>query len=306
MQNMDDFAYFHAVVSYQGFTAAARHVGVPKGTLSKRVARLEERLQVRLLERSTRQLRLTDVGRAVFQQCEVMMAGWEAAEAVAVNARVEPNGLIRMSCPQGLVQNLVGCMLRRFLVAYPKVRIQLKELNRPADLIEDGVDIALRARTIVEADAASIVRKLGRSRRVLAMSPDLSHHLGQTLTIDGLSTLPTLAMGEEEEFWTLYGPEGVERQVAIQPRLLCSDFEVLRRAAIDGLGIALLPEHIAKTSFARGELIHALPEWHTVYGFVYAVFSSRKGLTPALRALIDFLAGEFDHEQPPAERPENP
>ena len=293
MQDLNDFAYFHAVVTHQGFSAAAAYVGVPKGTLSKRVARLEARLQVRLLERSTRRLRTTEVGRAVFEQCELMMAGLEAAEGAAVNARVEPNGLVRVSCPQGLVQDLVGGMLRRFMAAYPKVRIQLKELNRPADLIEDGVDIALRARAVVEADANSVVRKLGLSRRILTVSPALREALGDQLTIEQLASLPTLAMAEEETHWPLLGPNGEDSPVAIQPRLLCSDFEVLRRAALDGLGIALLPEHICAKSVARGQLIHALPEWNTVDGTVYAVFSSRRGLTPALRALIDFLVAEF-------------
>ncbi|MFM0757361.1 LysR substrate-binding domain-containing protein [Paraburkholderia strydomiana] len=293
MNDLNDFAYFHAVVTHQGFSAAARHIGVPKGTLSKRIARLEERLQVRLLERSTRRLRTTDVGRAVFEQCELMMASFEAAEGVVLDARAEPNGLIRISCPQGLLQNLIGGMLRRFMVAFPNVRIQLKELNRPADLVEDGVDIALRARTVVEAEASSVVRKFGLSRRVLTVSRVLKKALDEQLMIDELVTLPTLAMAEEEHFWLLSGPGDETRHIPIRPRLLCSDFEELRLAAMEGLGIALLPEHICRDDLAAGDLIRVLPQWHTKGGIIHAVFSSRRGLTPALRALIDFLGDEF-------------
>jgi DNA-binding transcriptional LysR family regulator len=293
MNDLNDFAYFHAVVTHQGFSAAARHIGVPKGTLSKRIARLEERLQVRLLERSTRRLRTTDVGRAVFEQCELMMASFEAAEGVVLDARAEPNGLIRISCPQGLLQNLIGGMLRRFMVAFPNVRIQLKELNRPADLVEDGVDIALRARTVVEAEASSVVRKFGLSRRVLTVGRVLKKTLDEQLMIDELVTLPTLAMAEEEHFWLLSGPGDETRQIPIRPRLLCSDFEELRLAAMEGLGIALLPEHICRDDLVAGDLIRVLPQWHTMGGIIHAVFSSRRGLTPALRALIDFLGDEF-------------
>ncbi|NHF65600.1 LysR substrate-binding domain-containing protein [Xanthomonas hortorum] len=293
MNDLNDFAYFHAVVTHQGFSAAARHIGVPKGTLSKRIARLEDRLQVRLLERSTRRLRTTDVGRAVFEQCELMMASYEAAEGVVLDARAEPNGLIRISCPQGLVQNLIGGMLRRFMVAYPKVRIQLKELNRPADLVEDGVDVALRARTVVEADASSVVRKFGLSRRVLTIGRSMNEALDGQLALEHLAMLPTLAMAEEENLWSLCGPDDEMHQVPIKPRLLCSDFEELRRAAREGLGIALLPEHICRDDLAAGDLVRVLPQWHTMDGTIYAVFSSRRGLTPAIRALIDFLVDEF-------------
>src|SRR3954471_21681804 len=140
IRDLNDFYFFHAVVTHHGFSAAERATRISKGTLSKGVARLEERLQVRLLERTTRKLRVTEVGRAFYEQCQVILAGVEAAEAAAAQAFAEPNGMVRVSCPQGLIQNLVAEILPGFMNVYPKVRVQLRVINRPADLVDDGID----------------------------------------------------------------------------------------------------------------------------------------------------------------------
>jgi DNA-binding transcriptional LysR family regulator len=294
MQDLNDFYFFHAVVTHGGFSAAARRIGVPKGTLSKHVAKLEERLGVRLLERSTRRLRTTEVGRGVYEQCQSVLAGVEAAEAVAAQAQAEPQGIVRVSCPQGLIQDLIADLLPSFMERHPKLRVQLKVINRRVDLIEDDVDIALRARTSLDSDPSLIVRKLGLSRLALAISPGLLASFDNPPSIDDLEGLPTLSMTEhgDEDCWELVGADGTPRRVSHRPRLSCSNFDVLRKAAIDGLGIALLPEHICGPCFRSGELVHLLPEWHTQYGVVHAVFTSRKGLMPSVRMLIDYLAAE--------------
>ncbi|RRD22380.1 LysR family transcriptional regulator [Brucellaceae bacterium VT-16-1752] len=292
MQDLNDFYFFHAVVTHQGFSAAARAIGVPKGTLSKAVTRLEDRLHVRLLERTTRKLRMTDVGRAFYEQCQVILAGVEAAEAAAAEAYAEPNGLVRMSCPQGLIQHLIADVLPGFMKVYPKVRVQLKVINRPADLVDDGIDVALRARSGADQDSSLIVRPLGRSRLVLAMSPALRDSRGEMLSLDRLAEASTLSMAEtgDDDTWQLVGPRGESRVIHHRPRLLCSNFDMLHAAALEGVGIALLPDHITRASFDSGELIHVLPEWGSPFGVVQAVFSTRKGLLPAVRALIDYLA----------------
>ncbi len=292
MQDLNDFYFFHAVVTHGGFSAAARQIGVPKGTLSKHVAKLEDRLGVRLLERSTRRLRTTEIGRGVYEHCQSLLAGAEAAEAVAAQAQGEPRGTVRMSCPHGLIQDLIADLLPPFMEAHPKLRVQLKVIGRRVDLIEDGVDIALRARTRLDSDPSLIVRKLGLSRLALAVSPGLLASFDSPPSIDALESLPTLSMDEagDEVRWELVRSDGEARSVLHRPRLACSSFDVLRKAAIDGLGIALLPEHICHPCFRSGELVHLLPEWHTPYGIVHAVFMSRKGLMPGVRALIDYLA----------------
>ncbi|MDF2799680.1 MAG: hypothetical protein K0R85_2424 [Devosia sp.] len=293
MLDLNDLYYFHAVAAHGGFTAASRVTGTPKATLSKRVAQLEAQLGVRLLERTTRHLRLTEVGRAVFDQAETMLEGAEGAQAVAAQAQTEPNGIVRLSCPQGLLDELINDLLPGFLTRYPRVRVQVKIIDRTADLVEDGVDVALRARSSLDADPNLIVRRLGQVRGILVASPSFLEAVRHPITIDTLPQMPMLSGMHihEEVNWDLTGPDGEIRKIRNRPRLICSSFVVLRTSAIAGLGVTVLPEYAAAPAFARGELVHLLPGWYTPHGIIHAVFSSRKGLVPAVRVLLDYLAG---------------
>ncbi|MBB3331259.1 DNA-binding transcriptional LysR family regulator [Halomonas campaniensis] len=293
MHDLNDYFYFHAVVTHRGFSAASRHIGVPKGTLSKRVTRLEERLQLRLLERSTRKVRPTEVGQAFYEHCETMLAGVEAAETVAAQAQAEPNGIVRLSCPQGLIHNLIRDILPAFMKRYPRVRVHMQVFERRADLIEDRLDIAIRVRTRPDmADASLVMRPLGQSQLVLAASPAMQAEHELPTTIDQLTEVPALSMAEESDMahWELHGPDDETRIFDLRPRLMCSNFDMLLAAAREGLGVALLPNNICQPGLDSGELIRVLPEWRTPYGTIQAVFASRRGLVPAVRALIDFLA----------------
>jgi DNA-binding transcriptional LysR family regulator len=175
---------------------------------------------------------------------------------------------------------------------YPKARVQLKVINRPADLVDDGIDIALRARSGADQDSSLIVRPLGRSHLVLTMSPALRDACGEMLSFDRLAEAPTLSTNETSDVdnWQLVGPDGEARVIRHRPRLLCSNFDMLHAAALEGVGIALLPDHITRTSFSSGALLHVLPEWRSPFGTIQAVFSTRKGLLPPVRALLDYLA----------------
>jgi DNA-binding transcriptional LysR family regulator len=304
MRDLNDLYLFHAVALHRGFTSASKVIGTPKATLSKRVAALESDLGVRLLERTTRNLRLTDVGRAVYDQVGIMLDAAAGAENVAAEAQLEPTGVVRLSCPQVFMQDLVTDILPGFLARYPKVRVQIKIINRAADLVEDGVDIALRARTKLDANPNLIVRKLAMSRFLLFASPAYLQNVGPLIQVRDLAKYATLSVYDEQEevTWELEGPDGQLCNIAHRPRLLCSSFDVLRKAAMDGSGIALLPDFIAQPALSSGLLINVLPEWYSPYGIIHAVFASRRGLLPALRAMIDFLAEEIPkrvHFAPP-------
>jgi DNA-binding transcriptional LysR family regulator len=267
---------------------------VPKSTLSKRVAQLENRLQVRLLERTTRSLRTTDVGRAFYRHCQAMLEGAEAAEAVVAQSRAEPQGLVRVSCPPGMIQYMMVALLPGFLTRYPKVRIQLQVFHRPADLIEDRVDIALRGRTRLETDPALVMRSLGRTRLVLVMSPALLAGHEEPLTVERLADFPTLSTAEnaDGDCWELEGPDDETHDFRHQPRLFCGDLDVALASAIAGLGLALLPKRFCRRHLQTGELLHVLPSWRSQEFIVHAVFMSRKGMLPSVRAFIDYLAAE--------------
>lgn len=289
MDDANDYVALHAVLMHGGFSAAARRLGLPKGTLSKRVARLEERLGVRLLERSTRDVRATEVGRQVFEQAQHIVGGLRAAAAVAASAQAEPNGVLRLGSPQGLIHGMLAEILPGFLRLHPRICLHVEELNRPADLVRDRIDLALRARYEVEADAHLVVRRFAREAGVLAAAPAYLAALDAPPSLEDLPLLPALVMPHETT-WILVNRSGERQQIEVSPRLVSANLEMLRMAAEAGLGVSLLPQHIYRAGRERGTLERVLPEWSTAEGTVYAVFSSRRGLTPAIRALIDYLA----------------
>ena len=295
MQDLNDLRLFAEVVRHKGFSPAARAVGAPKSKLSKHVAGLESQLGVRLIERTTRRFRVTDVGQEFYLHCEAVLAGVEAAEAVVARAQAEPRGVVRISCPHGLSHGIMAAILPAFLARHPLVRIDMKVLNRRVDLIEERFDIALRVRDKLDTDPTLTLRILGRGRVVLVASPGFAADHHALLTIDGLASLPTLSSGDTilDGRWDLTGPNGEVRAIVHKPRLCCGDFNVLREAAVAGLGVALLPDLVCNAALEDGSLVNILPDWQTSQGIVHMVFAAKDGLLPAVRALIDHVAKEF-------------
>lgn len=290
MQDLNDLALFAAVVKHNGFSAAARALGIPKSKLSKHVARLEEQLDVRLLERSTRKLRVTEIGELFYERCAAILEGVEAAEAIVATARSEPAGIVRLAAPLGFTPMLAD-ILPAFHKRYPGIRLLISTTNRRIDLLEERFDLALRVRNLLDTDNQLIVRKLGENRQVLAASPALLKRLPQ-VTLETLGSMPTLSMNEQQatSHWTLVNKESGSVEISHSPVLSCGDFSILERAVIEGIGIALLPEYICKRAFERGLLVPVLPDWTSPDAIIHMVFTSRLGILPAVRALIDYLA----------------
>lgn len=290
MQDLNDVFYFSQVVAHGGFTAAGRALGMPKSKLSRRVSRLEERLGARLLERSSRRFRVTDLGRAYYEQCRLALDAAERAEAIVAASVAEPRGLVRCACPLGLVE-LVAPMLPDFLVLYPRVRVQLVVTDRAVDLVSERIDVALRVRTALQSDAGLTVRTLARSRRILLASPSLVNAM-PAREISALDALPTLSTSDDgaEVTWELEKADGTRYTHTHRPRLGCSDFGAVRDAAIAGLGVALLPDHACVAALRSGALVRVFPEYAALEGIVHIVFTTRKGLPRVVRVFIDQLA----------------
>ena len=290
MYDLNDLAIFAAVVKHKGFTAAADALGMPKSKVSKRIAGLEERLGVRLIERSTRKIRVTDIGQSFYERCETVLSGAEAAEAVVAAAKAEPEGIVRVAMPPGFAPMLAN-ILPAFLKLYPRVRLSILTTNRPVDLIEERIDIALRVRGSYDGDQSLIVRRFGGTRSYLAASPAfLAKH--DAVTFETIPRLPTIAIDENASrvVWTLVNAEGDFRDVAHTPVLGCTDFTVLERAAIEGVGLGLLPDTIVERGFRSGVLVPVLSDWSSPEASIHAAFTSRHGMLPAVRAFIDFIA----------------
>src|SRR5712671_3519066 len=174
MRDFNDLQFFTAVVLNRGFSAAARALGVPKSRMSRRVALLEERLGVRLLDRTTRGLSLTQVGQQVFEHARAAIIEEEAA----LRMQSEPRGLVRLSCPLGL-QGAIAGPLPGFLATHPQLRVQCIATNRRVDLIQEGVDVAIRVRERLDTDADLQVKRIGISRRIPIASPTLLADKGE-------------------------------------------------------------------------------------------------------------------------------
>jgi DNA-binding transcriptional LysR family regulator len=298
MADLNDYLIYAAVVTHGGFAPASRALRQPKSTLSRRVAQLEARLGVRLIERTTRRFRVTEVGEAFYERCRILALDVEQADAVAAEAKSEPHGAIRFSCPTGLIETL-SASFPQFLMRFPKVRLQVIAVDRPVDLIDERIDIALRVRTTLTTDAALTMRTLGHSQRILVAGSQLAAQC-MGLDIGQLATLPTLSPTDQSGpiVWDLAGPDGVTRAITHEPRMTCGDFQALRDAAAANAGVAFLPDHSCRADLMAGRLVQVFPDWRSEDGIVHIVFTTRRGLPPAVRAFIDHLAGVFSRDRP--------
>jgi DNA-binding transcriptional LysR family regulator len=292
MAELEDYVLFAGVVEHGGFAPAGRAMRMQKSKLSRRIAALEDRLGVRLIERSTRRFRVTDIGGTLYEHCRTLVLDLERARAVTSEALAEPTGQVRFSCPNGLVEPL-SASLPAFLSRYPKVSLQIVATDRGVDLIRERIDVALRVRTAIESDASLTMRTLTRSRRILVAGPKLANGVGPRVA--DLKGVPTLSSTElaGPVTWNLVGPDGAAFDLDHDPRLRCEEFGALRAAAAAGLGVALLPDHVCWPDLDSGRLVRLFPGWHAQEGIVHLVFTTRRGLPPAVRAFIDHLAATF-------------
>ncbi|HWZ61756.1 MAG TPA: LysR substrate-binding domain-containing protein [Steroidobacteraceae bacterium] len=292
MQPLEGFYYFTQVVDKGGFAKASRALGIPKSRLSRHVAALETRLGVRLVTRSTRRFVVSEVGREVYQHATAMLAAADAALEVVEFARAKPCGTLRASCPVALAQAALAPLLPEFLERYPAIRLELHVSNRRVDVLAESFDVALRVRTQPTGEDGLVMRTFREVDEFLVASPA---YLGRSPALTEPAQLKehtTLDYAGELDRrpWELFGPQGQSAAVEHRARIVCHDFVVLRAAALAGLGVARLPESVVREDLASGALTRVLVGWHTPQGIVHVVFPTRRGMLPAVRAFIDFLA----------------
>ncbi|WP_454674119.1 LysR substrate-binding domain-containing protein [Achromobacter pestifer] len=294
MQDLNDLYYFVQVVNHSGFAQCGRALDIPKSRLSRRIAELEHRLGLRLLQRSTRSFSVTEIGQEYYTQCLSMLAGAEAAQAVIDRMQAEPQGTVRVAAPPALIDYGIGDMIARFMSKRPRVHVYLKSSNRPVDVLRESFDLALRVRFGPIEDSELIMKPLGHSRQKLVASPDLIRQ--HTLrSLEDLASLPSVALGSDvrEMQWNIDDGKGRPRLVQINPRLVTDDMMALKSAALQGVGVAVLPLLMVHEELRQGTLIDVCPTWRPEQGHVHAVFPSRRGLVPAVRELLEFLGNAY-------------
>ena len=297
MQDLNDLYYFVQVVDHGGFAPAGRALGIPKSKLSRRVQQLEDRLGVRLLNRSSRRFSVTEIGREFYERCLAMLVEAEAAEQVVAQVRGEPSGILRVSCPVALINFQFGALIARFMAENPAVEVHLESTNRRVDVIAERFDIAIRVRFPPMEPTDLVMRKLDTSTQCLVASPAL---MPKALASPAdLAGLPSLDLGppRSDHHWLLYSTDGQSATIPHRPRMVTDDMLALREAALVGVGVVQLPTLMIWKDIAEGRLIHALPDWRPRAGIVHAVFPSRRGLLPSVRALLDFLVTSCEEQR---------
>jgi DNA-binding transcriptional LysR family regulator len=291
MQDLNDMLLFAEVVERGGFAAAGRALGLPKSRLSRRVAALEAQLGVRLLQRTTRKLSLTEVGEAYLRHCQALRESAQAAADTVAQVQTEPRGTLRVACPVTLAQTMLAELMPDFLARHPLVRVELLVSNRVVDLVEEGVDVALRVRTTLDDSGSLVIKRLGDDAPVLVASPALLARQGTPATLEELGRLDSMAMSTTDGRASvrLTGPDGRETTVQHTPRYVADDLLTLHVAALAGTGMCWLPSYMCEDDLRQGRLVRLLPDWQPPRGIVHAVFPSRRGLTPAVRRFLDFL-----------------
>ncbi|WEK07246.1 MAG: LysR substrate-binding domain-containing protein [Candidatus Pseudomonas colombiensis] len=295
MQDLNDLYYFAKVVEAGGFAAAGRLLGIPKSRLSRRIAELEERLNTRLLQRTTRQLKLTAVGERYLRHCQAMLLEAEMADEAVASMSSEPRGRLRVSCPVGLAHEMLPDVISRFLEKHPQVQLDLQLLNRRVDVITEGIDVALRVRELGDEDPLLVTRRLRQAQTVIVASPGFlaERHIQHP---EDLRQVPVLGALEADRLVHLrmLDGDGNAIEMSLEARLGIDDFIVRRACALAGLGFTVLPMMYCEEELANGQLLQLLPEWSLPGGWLQAVYPHRRGVLPAVRAWIEHLTESFN------------
>jgi DNA-binding transcriptional LysR family regulator len=285
MIDLNDIVMFARVVEAGSFTAAARLLGMPKTTVSRRVAALEREVGVRLLQRTTRSLNMTDAGRLYYEQSSLALRTIEDANQQLAEARAEPSGTIRISAAVGFGGHFLTGMVFDFLAEHPKTRVELRLTDDRLNLVEHGIDLAFR--TGILADSTLIARRLGANYRILCASPAYLARRGVPAVAADLVRHHCVIAGPStaNAQWVLDGPHGQET-VTVTGRFAANEMQAVTAAAIAGYGVAQLPVGIVEAPIRDGQLCRVLDGYTTPAGGLYVVYPSSRHLSPLVKAFI--------------------
>jgi DNA-binding transcriptional LysR family regulator len=289
--DLNEAAVFVKVVQTGSFSAAARFLGLPTSTVSTRVSRLERRLRVTLLQRTTRRLHLTEAGTLYFEHASIGLAQMLEAEAAVTASSDEAKGLLRVTAPADLGDVVLARIVNRVRRAHPKVGIDLVLADRYVDLIAEGIDIAIRAGVL--QDSSLIAKQVGVARWAPFASPgylksappltrpqQLRHHCCLQFTPLG------------KDHWTLANARG-STVIPMPKQVLVNDAGVIRSLVLAGDGVALLPTYFCRLEQDQGRLIRVLPDWHAKQDPLNLVYPRQRFVPPKLRAFLDIAAEEL-------------
>ena len=284
--DLNEMAIFVRVVDSGSFTGAAKYLGLPKSTISRKITQLEERLGVRLLQRTTRSLNLTDTGTVYYNQCSRILSEIEEANLAVTQMQTTPTGTLRLTAPVLFGSAVLASLVSEFIEHHPQLNVELLLSDQQLDLIQDGIDIAFRVGQL--EDSSLIGRYLGDVRGILCASPEyLAQHPAPTHPeeLQKHQLLNTFQWPQ----WTVQGPDDKEITIPVKARITVNDFASLFTLTVAGSGIAALPMIIAAPAIRAGALIPVLTDWPFESAAIHALYPSNRHLSAKVRSFIDFF-----------------
>ena len=296
------FRVFVRVAESGSFSSVARELGVTQPAVSRQVSTLETHLGARLLQRTTRSLALTSDGHDLLGHARAVLEAVERAEGAVGRHHAGPSGLVRVSTSVTFGRVVIAPRLPELLARFPKLEVSLRLNDRPADLVHDGIDVAVRVGPIIEATL--IARRIGEVSRLIVASADYLARRGAPQTIEELATHECVLLenSAHPDVWQLEGPEGT-REVRVQGRFRTDSIEAVRVAVANGMGLAVMSSWLMSRELDEGTVVPVLPAWQPPVLPVHAVYPSQRNLAPRTRAVIDFLVQEFRSDPALAGRP---
>jgi DNA-binding transcriptional LysR family regulator len=300
--DLNDIVVFTKVVETKSFTGAAEALGLPKSTVSRKLAQLEERLGVRLVQRTTRKLALTDIGEAYYERCARIVADVAQAEQLVTDMQATPRGRVRVTAPIDLSTKYLGSIIAAFLAKHPDVFVELEATDRLVDLIEEGFDVAVRFGPLPESTL--IARRLCSTGGILCASPEYIARRGLPATAEQLEEHDRLLFtpSRSTQSWPLVDNAGNTVYEFGRPaRFASNNIGAVYSAVREGTGIAILSEFQVACDVHNGTLIHVLPEWKGRDFDVHAVYPARQNLPPRMALFLEHLQKAMD--PPPWTKP---
>jgi DNA-binding transcriptional LysR family regulator len=293
MLNLNELQFFVQVSQTQSFTKAAKRLGVPKSSVSRAIFRLESRLGVRLVERTTRRVALTEVGELYLDRCQRVIEEAEQADLAVGALQSKPRGTLRVAAPVAFARSILGPRMGEFLALYPELLLHLQLLNGDEIPREGTVDVIVRAGRL--EDSGLLVKPLMQIRLGAYASPSYLKDLeppDSPADLRRLSCITTScdAPGEPGDFATWRLRRGAElREVSVRARVSVPDPTINHQLALAGVGVALLAQSVVRADVEQGRLIHVLPDWEPEPVQLHALYPSRLDSSPKVRALLKFL-----------------
>jgi DNA-binding transcriptional LysR family regulator len=288
--DLNQLLVFVRVIQAGSLSEAARRLDLPKSTVSRKIADLEARVGERLIQRTTRKLSLTEAGRLLFERVSPAMSDIEEAESAVAGMRGTPRGVLRVAAPMSFRK--LGPIVAEYLNRHPDVAVEMVCSDRRVDLVEERFDVAIRAGALV--DSTLVARSLKKAKFMLVVAPGYSERHGIPTTPAELVNHACVVFGggAAPNVWTLES-KSKRVEIRIKPRLTVNDMEIAREAALAGVGIACLPEFFCADDVRAKRLQHLLVDWSFAEIPMYAVYPTRRHLSPKVVAFVDLLAERF-------------